>query len=420
MISLMFHRMSIVCTALLACQVLVPPSGFAQGDAFSQRFNEVLSQHGVVGGGVAIVHSEEPARNLFFGEARKATHRPVDSETSYNWASITKTMTAIAILQLRDRGKLSLGDPAVRYVPELRQVHDDFGTIDAITIRELLTHSSGFRNPTWPWDCDDSSNCDWQPFEPTQWAQVSAMLPYTHIAFSPGTQWSYSNLGYVFLGQIIQRLSGDDFEVYVDKNILKPLGMTNSYFDRSPYFLESHVSASYLRAGDKLTEQPFNFDTGITTSNSGLKAPITDMAKYLRFLIGDPTNPVYEFVLQRSSLEEAWKGVVPVAEPGKPATPYTKGSPLMGLGFFVLNVGGHGYVYHDGDQGGFSSEILIDPARRAGSILMVNTTDTGAPAPATALHPQSNTEPEAGTDLRITLRGEIIDHVLSGLATAGK
>ena len=420
MISLMFHRMSIVCTALLACQVLVPPSGSAQGDAFSQRFNEVLSQHGVVGGGVAIVHSEEPARNLFFGEARKATHRPVDSETSYNWASITKTMTAIAILQLRDRGKLSLGDPAVRYVPELRQVHDDFGTIDAITIRELLTHSSGFRNPTWPWDCDDSSNCDWQPFEPTQWAQVSAMLPYTHIAFSPGTQWSYSNLGYVFLGQIIQRLSGDDFEVYVDKNILKPLGMTNSYFDRSPYFLESHVSASYLRAGDKLTEQPFNFDTGITTSNSGLKAPITDMAKYLRFLIGDPTNPVYEFVLQRSSLEEAWKGVVPVAEPGKPATPYTKGSPLMGLGFFVLNVGGHGYVYHDGDQGGFSSEILIDPARRAGSILMVNTTDTGAPAPATALHPQSNTEPEAGTDLRITLRGEIIDHVLSGLATAGK
>jgi CubicO group peptidase (beta-lactamase class C family) len=305
-------------------------------------------------------------------------------------------------------------------VPELRQVHDDFGPIDAITIRELLTHSAGFRNPTWPWDCDDASNCDWQPFEPTQWVQVSAMLPYTHIAFSPGTQWSYSNLGYVFLGQIIQRLTGDDFEVYVDKNILKPLGMTNSYFDRSPYFLESHVSASYLRAGDKLTEQPFNFDTGITTSNSGLKAPVTDMAKYLRFLIGDPANPIYDFVLRRSTLEEAWKGVLPVAEPGKPATPYTKGAPLMGLGFFVLSVGGHSYVYHDGDQGGFSSEMLIDPARHAGSILVVNTTDTGAPVPANALHPQSNTEPEAGTDLRITLRGEIIDHVLSGFATPGK
>jgi CubicO group peptidase (beta-lactamase class C family) len=401
----------IVFTVLLFGLLLISAPAFAQGEAFSQRFDAVLSQHGVVGGGVAIVHIQEPPTQLFFGEARKDTHQPVDGETSYNWASITKTMTAIAILQLRDHGKLSLDDPAVRYVPELREVHDDFGPIDAITIRELLTHSSGFRNPTWPWDCDNASNCDWQPFEPTQWAQVATMLPYTHIAFSPGSRWSYSNLGYVFLGQIIQRLSGDDFEVYIDKNILKPLGMTNSYFDRSPYFLASHVSASYLRAGDKLTEQPFNFDTGITTSNSGLKAPITDMAKYIRFLIGDPSNPVYDFVLRRSSLEEAWKGVLPVAEPGKPVTPYTKGAPMMGLGFFVLNLDGRRYVYHDGDQGGFSSEMLIDPARHTASILGVNTTDTGAPAPSSTLHPQSNTEPEPGADLRLTLRHELIDHV---------
>lgn len=414
----MLRRVLIACTALLVCFLASRPA-FAQGEAFSQRFDAVLSQHRVVGGGVAIVHMQEPGTQLFFGEARKATHQPVDGETSYNWASITKTMTAIAILQLRDHGKLSLDDPAVRYVPELRQVHDNFGPIDAITIRHLLTHSAGFRNPTWPWHCDDASDCDWQPFEPTQWAQVAAMLPYTHIAFSPGTRWSYSNLGYVFLGQIIQRLTGDDFEVYVDKNILKPLGMTDSYFARSPYILESHVSASYLRAGDKLTEQPFNFDTGITTSNSGLKAPITDMVKYLRFLIGDPPNPVYDLVLKRSSLEQAWKGVLPVTEPGKPATAYTKGAPMMGLGFFVLDLDGRRYVYHDGDQGGFSSEMLIDPARRTASILGVNTTDTGEPAASVTLHPQSNTEPEPGADLRLTLRHELIDRVFSGYP-AGK
>jgi CubicO group peptidase (beta-lactamase class C family) len=396
---------------LLVGFLLASVPAFTEGDTFPERFHAVFSQHKIVGGGVAIVHIHEPATQLFFGEARKDIHQPVDGETSYNWASITKTMTAIAILQLRDRDKLSLDDPAVRYVPELRQVHDNFGPIDAITIRDLLTHSAGFRNPTWPWDCDDASSCDWQPFEPTQWAQVAAMLPYTHIAFSPGTRWSYSNLGYVFLGQIIQRLTGDDFEVYIDKNILKPLGMTDSYFDRSPYFLESHVSASYLRAGDTITPQPFNFDTGITTSNSGLKAPITDMVKYLRFLIGDPPNPLYDFVLRRSSLEEAWTGVLPVGEPGQPATPYTTGAPMMGLGFFVLSLDGHRYVYHDGDQGGFSSEMLIDPARHTASILGVNTTDTGAPAPSATLHPQSNTEPEPSADLRLSLRHELIDHV---------
>jgi CubicO group peptidase (beta-lactamase class C family) len=386
--------------------------------AFRPNFNSVLTQHGIVGGGFALVRGNEPAETLVFGEARRDAHQQVDEATAYNWASITKTMTAIAILELRDRGKLSLDDPAVRYVPELHQVHDEFGSVDAITIRHLLTHSAGFRNPTWPWDCDDAKNCDWQPFEPTKWTQVAAMLPYTQIAFAPGTRWSYSNLGYVFLGQIIERLSGDDFEVYIDKNILKPLGMHDSYFDVAPYFLEGHLSESYLRAGTKLTLQPFNFDTGITTSNSGLKAPVTDMAKYLRFLIGDPGNKLYETVLKRSSLEEAWTGVLPATEPGKPATPYTFGPhgshPKMGLGFFIVETPGHRYIYHDGDQGGFSSELLVDPADHCASILAVNTTDTGAPARTPELHPQSNTEPDARTDLRQTLRTILIEQVFSG------
>ncbi len=413
----------VVCAVLGGISIiLLAETGHAQPsvprsslEVFRPQFQSVLQQHGVVGGGFALVRGQGQAQTLAFGEARRETHQQIDDATTYNWASITKTLTAIAILQLRDRGKLSLDDPAVRYVPELREVHDAFGGIDAITIRHLLTHSAGFRNPTWPWDCDDASNCDWQPFEPTRWSQVAAMLPYTHVAFAPGTRWSYSNLGYVFLGQIIERLSGDDFEVYVDKNILKPLGMTNSYFDVSPYFLESHVSASYLRAGTKLTPQPMNFDTGITTSNSGLKASIPDMAKYLRFLIGYPGNPIYEVVLKRSSLEEAWTGVLPAAEPGQPATAYTAGPhgthPKMGLGFFVVETGGHRYIYHDGDQGGFSSELLVDPTDHCASILAVNTTDTGAPQPTPELHPQSNTEPDAKTDLRQTLRTILIEQI---------
>lgn len=415
------HR-TLPALAAFTAALILAASAFAQTgakdpalDAFRPKFGSVLKQHGVVGGGFALVRGQGPAETIVFGEARRDSHQPVDDATAYNWASITKTLTAIAILQLRDRGKLSLDDPAVRYIPELRQVHDEFGAVDAITIRHLLTHSAGFRNPTWPWDCDDAKNCDWQPFEPTKWAQVAAMLPYTHVAFAPGSRWSYSNLGYVFLGQIIERISGDDFEVYIDKNILKPLGMTNSYFDVAPYFLENHVSASYLLAGAKLTPQPFNFDTGITTSNSGLKAPVTDMAKYLRFLVGDPGNPLYEIVLKRSSLEEAWTGVLPATEPGEAATAYTAGphgsQPKMGLGFFVVETGGHRYIYHDGDQGGFSSEMLIDPANHCASILAVNTTDTGAPPPTPELHPQSNTEPDAKTDLRQTLRAILIEEV---------
>jgi CubicO group peptidase (beta-lactamase class C family) len=407
--------------AIFLVSAAITASSHAQIDAFHTSFDSVLARHGIVGGAFAFVQTDTKPTEFFHGEARKDAHRPIDAATAYNWASITKTMTAIAILQLRDRGMLSLDDPAVRFVPELRQVHDGYGSIDDITIRQLLTHSAGFRNPTWPWDCDDPTNCDWQPFEPTRWSQVAAMLPYTHIAFKPGTRWSYSNLGYVFLGQIIERLTGDDFEVYIDKNILKPLGMTQSYFDRAPWFLEADVSASYLRAGTKLTPQPFNFDTGVTTSNSGLKAPVTDMEKYARFLFGDPGNDI---VLKRSSLQEAWTGVLPAVQSGESPTSYTSGphgaQPMMGLGFFILDFNGHRYIYHDGDQGGFSSELLIDPERKCASILMVNTTDTGAPAASDATHAISNTEPDSQTDLRIPLRNELLDHVFPTCGATGK
>ncbi len=83
---------------------------------------------------------------------------------------------------------------------------------------------------------------------------------------------------------------------------------------------------------------------------------------------------------------------------------------MMGLGFFVMQAGGRRYTYHDGDQGGFSSEMLIDPAGKSASLLAVNTTDTGAPAK-DARHPESNTEPDPHTDLRQTLREVLIREV---------
>lgn len=405
--------------ALAALALAAGPAFAAPLDDFHKTFDATLSRHGIVGGAFAFEHAGSKATEFYYGDARGALHRKTVAATAYNWASITKTMAAIAILQLRDHGKLSLDDPAVKYVPELRQVHDAFGPIDAITIRMLLSHSAGFRNPTWPWECDSTPDCSWVPFEPTRWSQIDAMLPFTNIAFKPGSRWSYSNVGYVFLGQIIERLSGDDFETYVTKNILMPLGMTESYFDVAPYYLEKNVADSYLREGTRLTVQPFNFDSGITVSNSGLKAPLGDMRKYLRFLIGDAKNPVYDIVLKRSSLEEAWTGIVPTGTPGEAATAYTGGPggtvPMMGLGFFVLDVNGHKYVYHDGDQAGFTAELMVDPAGKSGSIVMSNTTDTGQP-PSDSSHAQSNTEPDPATDLRMQLRDVLVKDVFPAAA----
>ena len=200
--------------------------------------------------------------------------------------------------------------------------------------------------------------------------------------------------------------------------------MHASYFDRAPYFLADDVSSSYIRHGSKFEAQPFDYDTGITTSNSGLKSPISDMEKYLHFLIGSRRNIRYDFVLKRSSLEEMWVGTLPAIEEGQPATAYTSGPhgsvPHMGLGFFVLEVSGRKLIYHDGDQGGFSSEMLIDPEHHIGTLLVVNTTDSGEAVPADTSHPQSNTEPDFHTDLRQTLRAIELDQLFPSLENQTK
>ena len=99
-----------------------------------------------------------------------------------HWASITKTLTAIAVMQLRDRGRLSLDDRVTKWVPELRLVHDPYGSMDDVTIRMLLSHSSGFQNPTWPY----THGRDWEPFEPTRWEQLVSMMPSRSCSSRPG------------------------------------------------------------------------------------------------------------------------------------------------------------------------------------------------------------------------------------------
>jgi CubicO group peptidase (beta-lactamase class C family) len=161
--------------------------------------------------------------------------------TIYHWASITKTLTAIAVFQLRDRGLVSLDDPVTRWVPELRQVHDSFGPIDAITIRMLLGHSAGFQSPTWPY----GEGRPWEPFEPTRWEQLVAMMPYQEIHFAPDSRYGYSNPGFIYLARVIEAISGDPWQGYIYKNVWGPLGLAHSYFGVTPYWLAAYRSNNY-------------------------------------------------------------------------------------------------------------------------------------------------------------------------------
>jgi len=336
---------------------------------FRNNFVNELRQHRIAGSSFVFIHDSQVIAKDLYGLADVEQNRPVDEDTTYHWASITKSFTGIAIMQLRDRGLLKLDDPVIKYLPELKAAHNPYSDMGDITIRHLLSHSAGFRNPTWTWRDDDK---DWQPFEPQRWDQLVAMMPYTEVLFTPGSKYSYSNPGFIYLGRIIELLTHDDYEVYIDKNILKPLEMYRSYFDTTPYHLLKFRSHSYYVRDGKRTPGRFDADTGITVSNGGLNAPMPDMVKYLNFLMGDPKRQqTYDMVLKRSSLEEMW-------QPQLTATgDYTQGrmndDTAVGLAFFIDNIEGQRYVGHNGDQNGFKSFLSLCPGTRTASLLVFNT-----------------------------------------------
>ena len=359
-------------------------------------YEDGLKQHGIVGSSLAVLDHNQVAFRDMAGYQDLAAKTPVDENTTFHWASVSKTFTGIAIMQLRDRGLLSLDDPIVKYVPEIAKAHDPFGPIAAITIREAMSHSAGFRDPTWPW-----RDAEWQPFEPTEWSQLVAMMPYTAVEFQPGSKYSYSNLAVVFLGEIIERLSGDPYEAYMEKNVLHPLGMEHSYYDRSPNYLLKYRSHSYHIEKGKLSEMEFNFDTGIARSNGGLNAPIPDMIKYLNFLVGDASRQAeYDVVLKRSSLEEMWKRPllpVPVSED----FPSRAGAhDVVTTSFFVHEDRGVHLIGHMGWQNGFIAHIYIDAAKKKAYVVNYNTE---------AMDAGQNTR-----KLNEQLRDWLIDHFFAG------
>jgi CubicO group peptidase (beta-lactamase class C family) len=367
-----FAALALVAASLAAGPAQAGERAFAAAlGEFRALHRAETQQAGIAGSSFYFVRGGRTVAADHVGLQDAEARVPVDARTIYHWASITKTMTGIAIMQLRDRGLLSLDDPIIRHVPELARVHNPFGDTNAITLRQLMSHSAGFRNGTWPW-----RDQEWQPFEPPSWAQLAAMLPYTEVQFRPGSRYSYSNPGIVYLGQVIERLSGEDFEVYVDKNILRPLGMHASYFDRTPPHLLKHRAHSYYIRDGKRAAAPFDADTGVTVSNGGLNAPMPDMARYVAFLIGDPARQAdYDLVLKRASLEEMWRPQLPAGDD------FTQGrmaeTTQVGLSFFLDSAGPVRFVGHNGDQNGFRAYLSLCPDQRAGSLLAFNTETRG-------------------------------------------
>ena len=346
--------------------------------AFLRLFDAYADSDRVVGASVLVMRAGRVIERHDYGWADRAARQRVDARTIFHWGSITKTLTAISVMQLHDRRGLSLDEAITRYVPELRQVHDPYGMIDSITLRMLLSHSAGFQNPTWPY----TNGKSWEPFEPTTWNQLVAMMPYQELHFRPGSRYSYSNPGFIYLARVIEQLSGDPWESYVQKNIFAPLGLGHSYFGATPYYLASDRSNNYSVRRDSTgaiaeIANGRDFDPGITIPNGGWNAPLSDLAMYAAFLTGaaqdDSTRRRYDVVLPRPTLTSMWRPLHAMSEGG--AAPDS-----MALSFFVVHRAAATIMGHTGSQAGFRSFLFFNPATSATVIAAFNTTNEASPA----------------------------------------
>ena len=365
-----YHRILPIscCLVLALCATAGPQERTDENNtalqAFRVYFDAGVKEAQIIGGSVVVVNRDGIVFEDHQGYANADTKQPITRETIYNWGSITKVLTAIAVMQLQERGLLDINDSVTKYLPEFAQVHSEYGPIEAVTLRNLLTHTSGYLSPDWPWRNEEKL---WQPFAPTEWNQFAARLPYAELAFEPGTSIRYSNAGAVFLARIIERLTNESYEMYIDKNIFSPLEMRSSFFSKAPYYLKEVRSHSYGAKDGELSESEFDFDDGLFCPNGGWNGSVEDMVKFLRFIIGTGSEAElarYEFVLPRETLKEMWVAQFKYKSGGYPYSEFGREvSNALGIAFFLQENFGIKTVGHSGGQEEFSTWFHYDVER---------------------------------------------------------
>ena len=229
-----------------------------------------VREHRLPGVAAGVVHGGELVWSSGIGFADIATRRSPDAGTLYRIASITKTFTGTAIMQLRDDGRLHLDDPATAYLPELRGAESPFGAIETVTIRRMLSHESGLMG--------DPPGTDWSvPVYAAEPAANLARIGEIGTRVPPSTQQKYSNLAYQLLGEIVARVSGLPYARYVQEQIRTPLGLGSTSFDPLPDDLAARRATGYApRAfSDHLRE---SVAAPSTQAEGGLWSCVEDLA----------------------------------------------------------------------------------------------------------------------------------------------
>lgn len=333
------HKLSLFAALLL----LLCAFDTARADKTDDLVGAQMRRRHIPGLALAVVRDGRFVKARGYGLANVELNVPVTTGTVFEIGSITKQITAAAVLLLVEEGKIGVDERVGKYLPNLPEAWNN------VTVRHLLTHTSGVKNYTGLDGFELNAKLKRDEFV----KRISAHP----LNFAPGAQWSYSNTGYNLLGHIVEQVSGQTYWEFVNARIFRPLGM-NSTRDRDPRFLVSNRADGYEWEDGALVGRDYDltdvFSAGATLST------VLDLAKWDAALYNDR-------LLKSSSRAAMWS---PVQLSGGKTHPY-------GFGWNTLTLRGHRLVSHGGQTAGFSAHIARFVDDRLTVVVLCNLGDIG-------------------------------------------
>ncbi len=297
----------------------------APPDEVAKLVRAEMQQQHIPGLTLLVSRNGKPIRSEGYGLSNVELNVSAKPESIFQSGSVGKQFTATAVMMLVEAGKVALEDPLTKYFPEAP------ASWKQVTVRELLSHTAGFTD--YPKDFDMRKD-----YTEADLLKIVESIP---LAYPPGTNWSYSNLGFLTLGILIHKVTGQFYGDFLQQRIFRPLGMTSTRI-MSEEDIVPNRSAGYRLVKGQLKNQEWVSPTLNTTADGALYFSILDLAKWDAALYT-------EKLIKHSSLEQMWT-VAPLRD-GKPNSGH------YGFGWFVEGEKGHRLIEHGGAWQGFETQI---------------------------------------------------------------
>lgn len=321
-----------------------------------ERLAEVkVAKYRLPGMALGIIRDQELAWFGGFGTADLDSDKKPTENTIARIASVTKTFTTTAVMQLRDQGRLTLEDPLAQHIPEfasVRATRDDAG---GVTLRRLLTHRSGLvtESPTHGWNDLDFPSRE----------EILAKLPETEIVIPQDSAFKYSNLAFGLLGEVVHRVADMPYTEYVHANIIEPLGLTSTVFDLTEELRPNcFVGYNPTPYQDYPEQAPYAHLNGLSSAGQ-LHSTVSDLAKWISFQFRTDSEGCGGAQVLREQT---------VAEIQRPQYVEPDWSSGQCLGWRATRIGDHIYHNHGGGIHGFGTQVWFNVPSKTGVVVFIN------------------------------------------------